>query len=91
MLGNIGRQRRLAHRRTRRQNHQITRAQAGGPVVEILEAGFQASDLATHVLHVEDATVNVVQHRGHVEIVGLGPGTALADGKDFLLRDVDQL
>ena len=50
VLGDVERERGLAHRRPRRQHDQVALLQAGGHAVEVVEAGAHAGDFLGAVL-----------------------------------------
>ena len=85
MLGNVDRQRRLAHGRSGRQHNQVAGLKSGSQSVQIIKTGRHTRHIVRVVGHLGDA----VQQRHHQRIHGLktllGARSLFADIEDLLL------
>ena len=89
VLGEVGHQRRLPHRRPRGQDDQVARLEAAGDRVEVLEARRRAGDLlalARELLELVELDVEDVVDRAEVLAAVL-----VRDLEDRALGDVDEL
>ncbi|MCY1217862.1 hypothetical protein D9M72_297920 [compost metagenome] len=91
VLGDVDRQRGLAHRRTRGQHDHVARLQARGHLVEVVEARAHARDVVRVLGHLGHA-VEQLDHQGiHALEALLHPRAFFADVEDLLLGFVQDL
>jgi hypothetical protein len=91
VLGDVDRERRLAHRRPRGQHHEITRLQAGSHTIEVHEAGRHPRDVVGVVGHLLHAIEQVDHELVHSLEALLHAGAFLPDVEDLLLGFVQDL
>jgi hypothetical protein len=92
VLGDVERERGLAHRRSRREHDQVAGLQPRGHRVELVEAGANAGDLLGAVLVQLVDTVDQLDHQlVHALEVLAGARALLADAKDPALGVVEDL
>ncbi len=92
MLGDVERERGLAHRRARRQHDQVARLQAGGHAVEVVEAGAHAGDVLGAVLvQLVDAVDQLHDELVHALEALARARAFLADVEDLALGLVEDL
>ena len=85
MLGNIDRQRCLAHGWSRRENDQVALLKARGLAVQVMKAGGHAGDVVGVFRHFSDAVQQIDHQRVHAVKALLHARALLADLEDLLL------
>ena len=92
MLGDVERERGLAHRRPRREHDQVACLQAGGEPVEVVEAGADAGHFLGAVLvQLVDAVDQLDDELVHALEALARARSLLADAKDLALGVVEDL
>ena len=92
VLGDVERERGLAHRRPRREHDQVARLQAGGHAVQVEEAGAHAGDFLGAVLVQLVDAVDQLHHQLVHALEALARARAfLADAEDLALGLVEDL
>ncbi len=87
--GHAERERRLAHRRARRDDHQVARLEAGGEAVDVAEARRRAGDVGAGLVEPRDRLERVLEQLLDVRELARDP--LLREVEDDLLGAVDQL
>src|SRR5215210_6297027 len=89
VLGHVQRERRLPHRGTRRDDDQVAGLEAGGELVELLEAGWDARHVDPGFVEVHDPLEALLQQQ--LDMREVARDALLGEVEDDLLGAVDEV